>query len=722
MKILPFSAFVGLDELKKALLALAVDPSIGGLLIMGPKGTGKSSIVRAFAELLPEIEVVADCPFNCDPHDVRSMCDLCRSRVERGEKLPVKRVKMRVITLPIGATEDMVLGTINIERTLKEGRLVFEPGLLGRANRNILYIDEVNLLPDHLVDSILDAAASGWNIVEREGISLRHPSRFILVGTMNPEEGELRPQLLDRFSIGVKLKTIRDPELRAKIIRVNLEYERSPREFEEKWRPSQEALKARIERARRALPDVKISDELIARIARTCSLLEVDGYRPDIVAAKVAIALAALDGLREVTEAHVIEALKLALAHRTRAEGLKPPPSEEEIAAAFRGAKRGAPVPTVPKKGEKSKYRFFLIKNIKLEPGRVTIPPWLSSLALAISLLLILYLALVDVRLAALTLMLWLLLDMLASRGGLYRGSRALLKTRRAVLASFSLEKSGKLGLTLSKGIRLLEKAGEVEPSKLVELAIDVARRRARVRGRRRIRAKAKPIDINIPRCKYFKIAIVPTLRRAAVARHFPGITWEDVRTYLYEGRGRASLIVVLDSSASMAYSLGGIITALKALERRARRSRDRVSVVVCKGFGAAIAQHPTTNFNLVISKLRSVGLDDFTPLASGMYRGLLLALEERRRGYEPVLVIVSDGNANVPLERALPRHASSDPAVQSVVEVAKMIAKAEIETVIINTKHRELEHVKRYDFMSGTQVLLSVARITRGTYVGLVS
>jgi len=363
MRTLPFSAFVGLNELKTALLILAVDNSIEGLLIMGPKGTGKSSIVRSMVDLLPEIYVVADCPFNCDPYDEREMCDLCKERVRKGEKLPVKKVKMKVVTLPIGATEDMVLGTINIEKTLQEKRMVFEPGILGRANRNILYVDEVNLLPDHIVDSILDAAASGWNIVEREGISLKHPSKFILIGTMNPEEGELRPQLLDRFAISIKLSTLKDPEARAEIVKRNIEFQTNTEDFLKRWSPYQEELRKKIERAREILPKVKVDDEIILRVSRTCSMLDVDGYRPDIVAVKVARALAALDGRLKVNEQDLFAGLRFALTHRTRAEGLKAPPTEEELKSAFfglTGIKSRVKIRTASRGKEKrEKFRFF---------------------------------------------------------------------------------------------------------------------------------------------------------------------------------------------------------------------------------------------------------------------------------------------------------------------------------------------------------------------------
>ena len=360
MRLLPFPAFVGLEDLKKALLVLAVDPSIGGLLIFGPKGTGKSSIVRAFSRLLPEIEVVEGCPFNCDPKDPESMCDNCRRRLVEGS-LKTRRVRMRIITLPIGATEDMVLGTINIEKTLNEGKVVFEPGLLGRANRNILYIDEVNLLPDHLVDSILDSAASGWHTVEREGISYGHPARFILIGTMNPEEGELRPQLLDRFAISVRLATLRDPKLRAEIVKRNLEYEMDPEGFEEKWRPLEDELRERILRARELLPSVKVGENYYRVVAETCSRLEVDGYRPDIIALKTARAIAALNGRVEVLEEDVAMGLQLALTHRTRSEGLKPPPGKEEVMAVFSEAmgRSLAKEKEVKKKGKREQVRFF---------------------------------------------------------------------------------------------------------------------------------------------------------------------------------------------------------------------------------------------------------------------------------------------------------------------------------------------------------------------------
>lgn len=330
-------------------------------------------------------------------------------------------------------------------------------------------------------------------------------------------------------------------------------------------------------------------------------------------------------------------------------------------------------------------------------------------------------LAFVDLRLAALAILLWLLLSMLFGRDSVYSGRRALIKTRRAVYASFSgAADLRKTLLQVSRGMKIL--GGRVEPSQLVELAINVSRRKARYRGKRKMRGASMTVDYTLPKGSYFKIHFPATLRRSAALGIFPFLKWDAVRAKLLTGRSKVSLILVLDSSASMMYSVRGILTALRAVEREARRYRDRVALVVCKGFGATVVHHPSTNFNLVLSKISRIGLDDFTPLASGMYLGLNMALTERRKGYEPVLVIVSDGNANIPLEkhRRAGRFAF-DPAVQSVLDVATQIAKSDIETIVVNTKHREPTTEVGDIAVSGTELLVRVAKITQGSYVGIV-
>ncbi len=333
--IFPFAAFVDQEELKQALILLAINPKIGGLLIMGEKGTGKSALVRALADLLPPIKVVKGCPFNDEPEDIVNMCDICKERLSNGEKLEYEFRKMQVVTLPLSASIDAVVGTLDIEKVLKEGLKAFQPGLLARANRQILYIDEVNLLPDHIVDAILDAAALGWNYVEREGVSISHPSRFILIGTMNPEEGELRPQLLDRFAISVKVRGVSDEELRAEIIRRNMEFIEDPIGFREKWKEEQEKTRDRIKRGIEILNKVQISDEYIFLIAELCKTLRVDGHRPDIVIAITAKTIAASEGRTDVTQEDIIRAARLALRHRTRNLGSLGPPTISEIDKAF---------------------------------------------------------------------------------------------------------------------------------------------------------------------------------------------------------------------------------------------------------------------------------------------------------------------------------------------------------------------------------------------------
>lgn len=316
--IYPFCAIVGQEQMKKALILNVINPALGGALIRGEKGTAKSTAVRALADLLPEMKMVADCPFGCDPDDISSMCASCRQKIKAGEKLPYVFKKMRVIDLPVSATEDRVVGTLDIEHALKKGEKKFEPGILAKANRNILYVDEVNLLDDHVVDVLLDAAAMGINTVEREGVSYSHPARFILVGTMNPEEGDLRPQLLDRFGLAVDVRGEMGTENRVEVIKRRLTYENDPDAFAVSFREEQQELARRILKARDNLHQVKISDKMLELAAKIAIELEVDGHRADITVIKTAITIAAFNGQEEVKSANLLEAAKLALPHRMR--------------------------------------------------------------------------------------------------------------------------------------------------------------------------------------------------------------------------------------------------------------------------------------------------------------------------------------------------------------------------------------------------------------------
>ena len=281
--VFPFTAIVGQEEMKLALLLNVIDPKIGGVMIMGDRGTGKSTTIRALADLLPEIDVVENDPFNSHPSDPDLMSDSVRQMLEEQGSLPISHKKVIMVDLPLGATEDRVCGTIDIEKALSEGVKAFEPGLLAKANRGILYVDEVNLLDDHLVDVLLDSAASGWNTVEREGISIRHPARFVLVGSGNPEEGELRPQLLDRFGMHAEIHTVKEPNLRVQIVEQRSEFDGDPQQFCETYQTQQDDLQNSLVQAQNLLPSVNIDYDLRVKISEVCSELDVDGLRGDIV-------------------------------------------------------------------------------------------------------------------------------------------------------------------------------------------------------------------------------------------------------------------------------------------------------------------------------------------------------------------------------------------------------------------------------------------------------
>lgn len=316
--IYPFSAIVSQDEMKLALLLNAISPAIGGVLIRGEKGTAKSTAVRALAAVLPEITVVSDCPFSCPPDQPERMCTSCRTRFEQGETLPVAQRQMRVVNLPINASEDRVVGTLDLEHALREGQRRFDPGVLAEANRGILYVDEVNLLDDYVVDILLDAAAMGVNIVEREGISFSHPARFILIGTMNPEEGELRPQLTDRFGLCIDIASIHDIRQRVEIVERRERYETDPQAFLAAYSQAEQELRSRIQQAAQREQRVTVAQNVTELIAAINIELGVDGHRGDIVMRRAAQTYAAYLGTETVTPEHVFTVAPMALAHRIK--------------------------------------------------------------------------------------------------------------------------------------------------------------------------------------------------------------------------------------------------------------------------------------------------------------------------------------------------------------------------------------------------------------------
>ena len=334
--VFPFTAIVGQEEMKLALQLNVIDPKIGGVMIMGDRGTGKSTTIRAIADLLPEIEVVKDDPFNSHKSDLDLMGNEVKTAIQSGATIETELMKIPMVDLPLGATEDRVCGTIDIEKALTEGVKAFEPGLLAKANRGLLYVDEVNLLDDHLVDILLDSAASGWNTVEREGISIRHPARFVLVGSGNPEEGELRPQLLDRFGMHAEIRTVKDPVLRVKVVEERTSFDQTPMVWIENYEDQQQELRDRIVAAQNLLPSVELDYNLRIKISEVCSRLDVDGLRGDIVTNRAAKAYAAYDGRNKVIINDIAKIITLCLRHRLRKDPLESIDSGDKVNKVFK--------------------------------------------------------------------------------------------------------------------------------------------------------------------------------------------------------------------------------------------------------------------------------------------------------------------------------------------------------------------------------------------------
>jgi len=737
--VFPFTAIVGLDRLKLAVIINAINPKVGGLLIRGPKGSGKTTVVRALADVLPKMTVVKECVFKCNPHDPSNMCLKCAELYHKGEKLPSEEKKMTVVNLPLGATEDRVVGSLDVEKAIKLGVEALEPGLLAEANQNILYVDEINLLPDHIADDLLDAAATGWNIVEREGISVGHPSRFVFVGTMNPEEGELRPQLLDRFPLSVGVEKISAVGDRIEIVKRNTEFEKDPVKFCEKYKSNQEELANRIVQAREILPKVKIPEQLLVAICRTTLDLKVDGMRPDIVIAKAASTLAAFESRKDVTLNDALIASELALSHRTREGGFLEPATPAEIERTLvNNAKEEfieedkslTPPPEGERDEDKDQYdpegldrkrpSFSTRKGADIDKdsfsGKVVKPRSVLSRAL----------------------------------GRLMFGSGEKMKPpKEKAAAKTGIPPDEKTaikqtfeGSDVTEGAPMLTK---IERSTLPPHKLSFKMRR-RVRsvtsslaGKRaetvttlhRGRAsgwrfpKGKPRDVHLP-------ATIRTAARRQKYREKPlgialKICMEDVREKSRLYRAPMTIVFVIDLSGSMAFSVTEAKEAILKLHGDAYRGRDKVGIVALKGNGAVVVQHPIGNLRVVANKLSRLGISGFTPLAAGMLSAIEVLKEAKRRDMStvPVMAIITDGGANVPLQRSLETgeirtfteadidaRKYDDVAVGDVFAVSKVIKREGIYTVVVNTN----PYIRGRETY-GYAVTKQIAKLTNGTY-----
>jgi len=771
--VYPFSAIVGKERAKLGLLLNTIDPSIGGILLTGPKGSGKSTLVRAAAKVFPDMEMVEGCVFSCSPTDPTNMCDICQAQFGSRGTLPKAKKRVRLVQIPIGATEDRIVGSIDVERVLKEGLRALHPGLLAEANQGILYLDETNLLPDHLMDTILDASASGWNIVEREGISAVHPSRFILIGTMNPEEGELRPQLMDRFGLHVKVENVRDPMERVEIVKRNLEFSKNPDAFIKKYEAEDDRVHRAVEEARENLSRVVVPPSIVDTIARVHTTLQVDGYRPDIVTVKAARAHAAYMGRLEVTQEDVRIASELALTHRTRKSGLKEPPSIQEISAAIRGIvprkislkidrRRSLrlPVPTELRIEKKLSPLVVLLTIIPATLLLIISLPSLSEL-FAQSPIEVLLSVLVSIVTGTLVGR-WMarksrgptkigLIDLSKITSVQGRISQVVVEDsegtiRTPTMAELQRERSAALEAMKNELITLKEIPKDVEPLRPPKFSKEGKARRGTqylVGKRAKIVTssnRGRYAYYELPKKKPWDIALVPTLRAASPfqpMRKADGVSIvvkpQDFRVKIREYRAPFSIVLLVDMSFSMASSITNIGRAVFSLHRSVYRKRDRVSLIVFKGKDAIVLQQPTTNLNMAVGKLKKIGTSDFTPMATGLLRAWrLLRLEKQRnKDVVPTLIIISDGIVNVPLTRALStttRESFMSEAQADVIDMARILKRDGVRVIVINTSHRKQEIpgdlfrkiTSTLEWYTPTEFMLELAQITEGSYYGL--
>ncbi|MFH9862767.1 putative cobaltochelatase [Streptomyces sp. NPDC017202] len=587
----PFTAIVGQDDLRLALLLNAVSPAVGGVLVRGEKGTAKSTAVRALSALLPPVEVVPGCRFSCDPAAPDPACPDGPHEPGPGAERPA-----RMVELPVGASEDRLVGALDIERALTEGVKAFEPGLLATSNRGILYVDEVNLLHDHLIDVLLDAAAMGASYVEREGVSVRHASKFLLVGTMNPEEGELRPQLLDRFGLTVEVAASREPDQRVEVVRRRLAYDDDPAAFAARWADEETAVRARIVAARKLLPSVRLGDGALRQIAATCAAFEVDGMRADIVMARTATALAAWAGRTEVLAEDVRQAALLALPHRRRRNPFDAPGLDEgkldETLEEFGGSDDEDPDPDPGPDG----------------PG-----------------------------------------------GG---GGQPPSEGPEDGDAGARPE-AGESGepQTPGSGAGEQQPARAGEPFRTKALSVPGIGEGAAGRRSRARTEQGRTTGSRRPRGALTKLHLAATVQAAAPHQRARGrsgrglvVRRDDLRQATREGREGNLVLFVVDASGSMAarQRMSAVKGAVLSLLLDAYQRRDKVGLVTFRGSAADVALPPTSSVDAAAVRLESLPTGGRTPLAAGLLRAHDVLRVERLRdsARRPLVVVVTDGRA----------------------------------------------------------------------------
>jgi magnesium chelatase subunit D len=589
----PFSAIVGQDEMKLALILSVIDPRIGGVLIMGHRGTGKSTAVRALAGLLPEINIIADCPYGCDPSDEANFCNECAEK----ESWTASSKPVPVVDLPLGATEDRVCGTIDIERAINQGQKKFEPGLLARANRGFLYIDEVNLLDDHLVDVLLDVAASGWNKVERESVSIEHPASFVLIGSGNPEEGELRPQLLDRFGLHAEVMTDNYLENRVAIVEFREAYDRDPEAFAEHYAPEQKQLRKRIAKARAIVGDVVVSRELLRRIAQFCAELKVDGHRGELTTMRAARALAAFEGRKEADEEDVRKVVGMALRHRLRRDILEETATTERIEQAVDSV-MNQPPPKPPANKDQKNDRSK--DNHGNEHGN----------------------------------------DEMSSDVSQPSGARGKVRSTDRDQPTPPPEKNQKATPQWDDD---LSKHQRAQKSQQNRKARGMKAASGQPRGRYSRAVELKTVGA--------RVALDATVRALAVQRDRGAAA---IRYKLLKHKEGTLYIFAIDTSGSMAANrIARAKASILKLLRQSYLNRDHVAVVSFHGTEAEVALPPSRSILRARRVLDSLRMGGSTPLSAGLACTIDLIRRFRDTHRDSAVLLFTDGHANVALSKS---------------------------------------------------------------------
>ena len=680
----PFTAILGQDKMKMGLILNVIDPLIGGVLLTGHQGTGKSTAVRSLVEIMPKIEVIEDCNFACDPKsNLNDLCASCREKKEKS-KLETKIREMRLINLPLGVTEDMVCGSLSIDKVLTEGTSELHPGLLAKANRGILYVDEINLLQDHIVDVLLDAAASGVNIIEREGISVSHPSRFVLVGSMNPEEGELRPQIADRLGLEVKIRAPRDPKLRAEITKRVIDFDDNPNDFIKNFERDQEILRQKIINAREILKSVEIPASVYELISKIVNDLEIFSQRADITFIRCARAHAALNNRKIITEEDINEAMDLVFEHRIASLHYEMTPKEikAKIAEVYGKIQKAYEDPKIyepnkdtegPLKHDDTHQKEFQRQSI--DPNKVDIPETKEQKLPPPKY--------PDKRKRE-----------SSPAGGWKVKDVPEDEKNEFSLTDYELDVMPFIYKMEKKMTSILDNIRK--DRKISDYGGRGIGRRIKVASSQKGRYVSYRTPINQPKSIALDATIRNYLKNVVYNKTNVGFPIHfnkyDLMDKIYEYRAPLGLFFVLDSSASMYYVIKQMTDVISSLQKEGYRKKDKLALIIFRGKEAILLQKPTVNFKLALNKMKNIKGKSYTPMAAALQKCIRLIKVEKlkNRNIIPVIFILSDCGANISVKHPdLIAQIENDYllVVEELKDLQKKLAKQKIHTVVLEPK-----------------------------------